>query len=696
MRVRAPSAHVRVALVTALVASFLAWGGTADAAPVVLGLVAENFNVPADGSVDLTVAFPAGSTPPTGDFTVTLTAFRPVTTRVAVQDAINGRLPRLADSVNIASTAVQHPASDQLRFVVPVETTVRTPSALQLVKPGLYPVTVEVSVAGNAVATLTTFVHRLPGPKDDPETPLLVAVAAGTDTPVTVDDQARVAVGGGTTAELTLLAELLEASAVPVTVRVPPAVLTATTGSGPDGAALVERLRQAMQQQAILSAPVLPLDPSLAAAAGQQALYTQWLRDGEDSLAKSVSVAAQRTIAFVDQPLNTAGGALLRDLGARLLVITPSVYDALPNSLGRLTDTTQLVQVQVADGVTIDAAVTDRTAAQAFTRVTTSPVLDAIETVTDLLAARQQVQDLGGDPSRHSVTLATPTLTLPATSGWAAFTQLLANTPGLRPATLDEVSVRTDELLGADGPAIVNLPAKVPGDLAPRVSLIAQLSADAVSTASMLPADDQRIVEWNRLIDALPTGAMSDSMAQSIAAALHKEFTDLRNAVGLPAGFSFNLTGRTGTIPVNLHNSADIPLKVRIRLTSSKLVFPGGDKFVTLAPDSFTHVQIPVEARSNGSSGVTLEVFPPAGSTALAAPVESTATITALSGVAPLVTVAALLLLAAWWGRHVRGHRKGRRAAQAAASANRHPTAPPDAEGSGLSPDAETSTLPPS
>jgi hypothetical protein len=683
-------------LVTVLVASFLGWGGKADAAPVALGLVAENFNVAPDGSVDLTVSFPNGTTPPAGDFTVTLTAFRPVATRTAVQDAINGRLPRLADSVNVASSAVQHPAANELRFLVPVETTIRSPSALQLIKPGLYPVTVEVTVAGNAVATLTTFVHRLPGATEDPETPLPIAVAVGADTPVTVDDHGRVVVGGGTTAELTHLAELLESSAVPVTVRVPPAVLTSVAADGADGAALVDRLKQATQRHAILSAPVLPLDPSLAAAASQQALYTQWLRDGEDSLAKNLSVAAQRTVTFVDQPLNTAGGALLRDLGARLLVITPSVYDSLPNSLGTFTDTTQLVQVQVADGVTIDATVTDRTAAQALTRVTTSPLLNAIDAVTDLLAARQQVEDLGGDPSRHSITLATPTLTLPAMSGWAAFTQLLANTPGLRPATLDEVSVRTDELLGPDGPAIVNLPAKVPGDLAPRVSMIAQLSADAISTASMLPNDDQRIVEWNRLIDALPTGAMSDASAQAVATALTKEFTDLRNAVGLPASFSFNLTGRTGTIPVNLHNNADIPLKVKLRLSSSKLVFPGGDKEVVLAPEAFTHVQVNVEARSNGSFPVTLEVFSPAGTTLLAPALESTASITALSGIAPLITAAALLLLLTWWGRHARRNRRARRAALAAASADRHPTAAPDDDPSGLSPDAEASTLPPS
>jgi hypothetical protein len=452
-----------------------------------------------------------------------------------------------------------------------------------------------------------------------------------------------------------------------------------------------------MQRHARLSAPRLPLDPSLAANASQQALYTQWLRDGEDSLAKSVSVAAQRTIALVDQPLDTAGAALLRDLGVRLFVMSPSIFDSLPNSLGSFTDNTQLVQVQIADGITVDAAVVDRIASQALARITTTPLLSAVESVTDLLAARQQVQDLGGDPSRHSVTLSTPALTLPSTTGWAVFTQLLANTPGLKPTTLDEVSVRTDELLGPDGPVVVGLPAKVKGDLSTRVALITQLSADSVSTASMLPTDDQRTVEWNRLIDALPTSALTDPSATAIAQGLQKEFADLRNAVGLPAKFRFNLTGRSGTIPVNLHNSADIPLKVRLRLSSSKLVFPRGDLLVLLAPESFTHIQVPVEARSNGDTGVTLEVLSPAGTTQLADSVTLTASITVLSGIAPLITAAALLLLFAWWGRQVRGRRREQRAAQATAAANRHPTTRVDGDDAlELSPDAETSTLPPS
>ena len=390
---------------------------------------------------------------------------------------------------------------------------------------------------------------------------------------------------------------------------------------------------------------------------GQQAIYTQWLRDGEDSLAKSVSAAAQRSIVLVDQPLARGGAALLRDLGARLFVMPPRIYDSLPDTLGTFTDTTQLVQVELSPGVTVDAAIIDRTMSQALSRVTTTPLLSAIESVADLLAARQQVEDLGGDPRRHSLTLSTPDLTLPATTGWAEFTKLLASTPGLRPTTMDEISVRTDELLGADGPVVVGLPDKVPGDIGARVALTTQLNDIASSTASMLPADDQRTVEWNRLIGVLPTSASTDPVANTIAASLRSEFDGLRAAVGVPAGFSFNLTGRTGTIPVNLHNSADIPLKVRLRMSSSKLVFPGGDKVVTLDPESFTHIQVPVDARTNGDFPVVLEVLPPTGNTRLGPAVLLTASITNLSGAGTLFTFAALLLLLAWWARHLRTHR---------------------------------------
>ena len=48
----------------------------------------------------------------------------------------------------------------------------------------------------------------------------------------------------------------------------------------------------------------------------------------------------------MDGPLSGSGGALLRDLGTRLMVTTPEVFDPLPNSTGIFTDSSQLVQLR--------------------------------------------------------------------------------------------------------------------------------------------------------------------------------------------------------------------------------------------------------------------------------------------------------------------------------------------------------------
>jgi hypothetical protein len=471
--------------------------------------------------------------------------------------------------------------------------------------------------------------------------------------------------------------------------------------SGRAGAALAERLANALEQNELLSSPVYPLDVSQAADAQKAPLYTQWLRDGEDALATAVTAPAQRTVVLANDPLSEQGGALLRNLGARMLVMPTSLYDSLPNTLGGFTDTTQLVQVQVADGITLDTAVVDRIASTQLARVTTTPVLSAINQVADLLAARQQIEDQGADPRRHSVTLSTPDLSLPSPTGFASFTALLAETPGLRPTTLDELSVRTDQLLGPEGPVVVNLPTSVDGDLSPRTDLRTALGLEAASTGSMLPDNDPRTAEWSRLIDVVPTSALEDRQVDAIATELRAEFDELKGSVSVPAGFSFNLTGRTGTVPVTLHNDADIPLQVRVRMTSSKLTFPDGDQTVTLPPQSFQEVKINIVARTNGTSTVTMEVFTPLGDVRLAPPVPLTASITNLAGVGNLVTGAALLVLLSWWVRHFRKGRKHRRAAEASQRhpAVRGPVGPdgePLEEDEGLSPDAATSTLPPS
>ena len=508
-------------------------GQVAAAAPE-FDLLAQTFNVAADGTIAMTVRLPASVAPPTGDYRVLVTALRPIDNRDDVAAAIDGDLPGEIDTVELLPLALPRPAADQLQISVPVEVTTRTKAALQMSRPAVYPVQVQLEQDDEVVAELLTFVHRVPNDLEGADDPMPVAMAVTTAVPVTMDDEARVVVDRDAVRELEDLTALLDASAIPIAVRIAPSLLTTLADNGTDGADLVERFDTAMERHDLLSAPVLPLDVSLAAAAGQTALFTQWLRDGEDALAQLITAPAQRTIGLFDTPLSQGGGAVLRNLGARMLVVPGALYDELPDTLGGFTDTTQLVQLQVAPDVTVDAAVVDRVAGPVLARPTDTPLLSSIEMVADLLAVRQQVEDSGGDPRRHGVTLATPDFSMPDLERFTAFAALLAETPGLRPTTLDDLSVRTDQLLGAEGPVVVNLPPTIDGDLQPRFALANALGLEAASTGSMLTSGDERTAEWVRLINVLPTTALTDAQADDVATSLRAEFQALKDSVVVP------------------------------------------------------------------------------------------------------------------------------------------------------------------
>ena len=79
-----------------------------------------------------------------------------------------------------------------------------------------------------------------------------------------------------------------------------------------------------------MSAPQLPLDPSAAAAADQRRLYTQWLAAGEDLFGTAdLPGTTLRAATAVTTPFSEPGGELLRDLGTRLLLLPPDIYDSL-------------------------------------------------------------------------------------------------------------------------------------------------------------------------------------------------------------------------------------------------------------------------------------------------------------------------------------------------------------------------------
>jgi hypothetical protein len=199
-----------------------------------------------------------------------------------------GTLEDYSDAIELDLASVTRTGADRLTIAVELETDTKVSAALRMGTAGVYALLIDLrrsSAAGDVVlAQVVTFIQRdvAAGTAEPPA--LAVAVAVGAKTPVVLDSAEHVMATDGMIAELTTLASILETSAMPVTVQIAPLMLTSVRESHPD---LAARLEEALANAQLLSAPSLPLDPSAAAAAGQSALYSRWLVDGEDLVGAS-------------------------------------------------------------------------------------------------------------------------------------------------------------------------------------------------------------------------------------------------------------------------------------------------------------------------------------------------------------------------------------------------------------------------
>ena len=676
----------------------------ADMAPLVL--TSQTFNVKPNGAIGISVEVPTSiDVSDTSGLTVVVATYVPISSRQQVNDVVRGRLPELIDQVTFLGSNVVRPGTQRIDLIVPLVTDRPTVGSLFFQHSGVYPLTVTLLRDNTNLARVASFVHRLPDSAEGEEDPLQVAMAMSAPMATTLDDRTAVTLTDSDVTAMSHTADVVLSSAIPVTVRVPAPVVSAMSTGAPAATTAVKQLATALQHQTLLSTPALPLDPSALAAAGQQSLYTQWLRSGEDQLGVALSSPAQRSVTLVDEPLSAAGAAMLRDLGSRLFVISPTLFDNLVgSSVFDGGNATQLVEARVAADSTVEVAVADRRFQQLLGEPSANPRLTAIVAVADLLAARQTIVDDGEQPHRHGITLAAPDLGLPNTDVLAAVTALIADTPGLRPTTLDDLGVRVDNAVSNGTRVVIDLPATTSVSVAKRVSAMNLLRLGITATSSMLTHDDPRAAQWKQLLDALPSSALGDAQATRIINSISTALDAIRSQVEPPVGFSFNLTGKKGTVPVQIRNNADVPLTVRVRMSAAKLRFPDGDRIVTLAPNSYTEVRINMEIRSNGRFPVSLEVFTPTGTTRLGDAVPLTANVGGLSGLGNLITGAGALVVLTWWARHVRSQRRKREAQR---RAHGHPSVGIDDDDAdptpvtgipvdphSVSPDAATSTLP--
>ena len=131
----------------------------------------------------------------------------------------------------------------------------------------------------------------------------------------------------------------------------------------------------------------------------------------------------------------------------------------------------------------------------------------------------------------------------------------------------------------------------------------------------------------------------------------------ISSKIELPEKRTLTITSRENDIPVTIKKKTADRIKVVVRISSNRLLFPEGSSFPVELVEENTTVTIPVKARTSGSFPISIEVVSPSRSIVV---VKQTATVrsTTLSGTGVFIALGSALFLMLWWASHYKKTRK--------------------------------------
>ena len=600
----------------------------------------------------------SGSDAESGEPTeIVVTSYQPVKTRQDVRDAVNDLLPQIIDTVVVDISSLWDPITGRVNLAIPIEINTRTTNALQMSATGLYPITIGLQQGKTVVSQFVTFVERLgakltmPNTQDD----LRVALIGSLDGDVTRQSDSSTLISNNDRVSVAqTIASLEDLSTTPITLAIRPEFIEGLDRSTLEDGDLLVRL-QSTQSLTILSNTYVDVNQALADQS--ETIFTEQLRLGEDTLRRLLpTYKATRDIWFQQTPLFGGGAQMLRNLGARNIVM---LREASQETKGADVDRppTGLVELQLPDGGVIDAAFVDIKLSAALTRGSQNPrggaYLVAQQILAELKMLRSELNADDFSTSDHGVLLSTDSGALPSTAMLTALRATLQANSAITFVPLgDLLSTMTHEV--KDGSRLT-LDLAQDADV-PSISqqLFTQTQERVDAYTSMLAPGDAQVTQWKELLSVMPARTLSSTQRQSYVDAIWLQTFLLGEAISTPTSTTFTLGGRESSLRISLRNDNDYDVRVRVRLTSSKLAFNAAEQVVLLPAGMTTSIEVPVVAKSNGSFPVSLQLFSPSGDVAVGRSITLTARVNALAGLGQLVTGLALLLLIIWWVFHLR------------------------------------------
>jgi hypothetical protein len=646
--------RARLAAVALVIAVLPVVRGTATGAQDATGLrlVRQTVEVRPGEAFEIVVTTAGGALPPDGELGVTLF----------------GRLENPRDDLDLTLFAGQPPTGTMSFFTIPLsdlprgdagQMTVTVPvvgrgedrpdHGFRLSNPGLYPVRLEVIGADDEVlASLLTTVAR-PRTEDGAARRFPVALVVRRTAPPALQPDGSVLVDPVHQQELSAMAELLARRPdLPFTVALPPELLAAASTSGVPGAtSVVAELAASVGGREVLASTFVTMDPTASARSSLTPTFTDQLTEGEEALTATLQTSrTSRAEWFHDGPIGTEGVELLRSLGVRGLVLP--VEALAPAQPDDRIDINHPIPLAVGTAASMQAAVMDPGVRGALATPGDDPALTAYLAVARLLASdfAWPVED---EVPRGAVV--GPPIAAPLDSlVLGTFIDLLATTPTLRPVTVEEWfrTVASGPLVGE---AADLAPAET-ADLAPLALRLAASSVEIDDVSAMAVERPELSEQLHTLTERTVAAELDDAGRDAYFGAVDTQLATITGAVLPVEADRFTMTGREATLPLTIRTSTDEPLRLRVRLSSPKLTFPDGEQLVTVAREA--RVEFPVEARTNGTFSVTVDLLTPQQGRPLVTPTQVTVAAASFTGLGIALTIAAGLVLVAWWVQHAR------------------------------------------
>jgi hypothetical protein len=276
----------------------------------------------------------------------------------------------------------------------------------------------------------------------------------------------------------------------------------------------------------------------------------------------------------------------------------------------------------------------------------------------------------------RGLVLATPTNWSPDVDAMTKLVDALRHVPLVKPVTLDDlfaqITFEHGNVPGAQRQLKPTATAPMPITAPEFEAAAARLHAyEAVAG----PDDAASVAGEHALLLALST-SITPERARAELRRVEASVNAFTNAVSVDAR-RIQLTSARASIPLSFENRLDPPRPIRVvvHLESPKLVFPdGADREIELKPGTTTvraaadGQPFSVEARTPGTFALTIRITSVDGSLQFGSPARVTVRSTVFGRLAAPITIAALLVLAFWWGNHFRRTRRARRLAPATAT----------------------------